>query len=99
MAYYRCLQMHELVLIMLHIQFQITVIIGSANEGLYNLYFHNCYGEDPVMIDMKVHNSIYNFAKYFNVQSAMESACNPTFQGIYLSMFNIYHGLHRTWKT
>ena len=45
-----------------HAAFQITVVIDGANEGLYNLYFHNCYGdEEPTKIDMKV---CYFIVKY-----------------------------------
>ncbi|XP_065068336.1 protein GPR107-like [Rhopilema esculentum] len=32
----------------------ITIIINEGNEGLYNLYFHNCYTDTPVKIDMKL---------------------------------------------
>ena len=47
------------------ISLQITVIIDGENEGLYNLYFHNCYDAEPDKIDMKV-SSWYSLAALFH---------------------------------
>ena len=42
-----------------YVALKITVVIDGANEGLYNLYFHNCFDEEPTKIDMKVNYFIF----------------------------------------
>jgi len=63
----------------------ITVVIDGANEGLYNLYFHNCFDEEPTKIDMKLRIIEHNKNTFL---SAGEIPL-PTIYGVISALFLI----------
>eukprot|EP00794_Sanderia_malayensis_P016244 gene16244-17883_t len=78
----------------------ITVLIDIANEGLYNLYFHNCQSKQPISINMKLRIIEHNVNTFL---SAGEIPL-PTIYGLISAIFFMagcfylmYLRRHREW--